>query len=157
MMHLIAVIDAARSARLEQRLRTHGLSIAQHRALGWIRLSPGCTMSELSRGTFIDRTTLTRAIDQLVHKGHVRRDAEPKDRRKVLVWTTPAGETLLATGDEAIADINGAIAGALAATDLRTVNRLLRALIVRLIPDEDVRERLTQRVAVADADKDTSS
>jgi DNA-binding MarR family transcriptional regulator len=150
MMHLIAVIDAARSAVLEQRLRANGLSIAKHRALGWIGLSPGCTMSELSRGTFIDRTTLTRSIDQLVSEGHVRREAEPKDRRKVVIWRTPSGERLLSLGEEIIAEVNETIAGALELAEVRVINKALLGLIDRLVLDEDARDRLTARAESAE-------
>lgn len=147
MMHLIAVFDSARNARLEQGLRRAGLSLFQHRALGWIRLSPGCPMSELARGTFIDRTTLTRVVDQLAAAGLIERKSDAKDRRKVLVWPTRTGKRMVIVGDKVIGEINAEIAGVLPSEAVRSMNRCLLTLVDALIADVEVRAVLTGRPA----------
>lgn len=145
LMHLIAVIDAARAAKLDQGLRQSGLTLAKHRTMGWLRMSGGSSMSELARGTFTDRTTLTRVVDQLVADGYVKRDMAPGDRRKVMVALTPAGEAMNQVGDQVIEEINSLIADALEPDVVRVVNRGLLALIDAMVDDEEIRLSVTGR------------
>lgn len=52
------------------------------------------TPSALAEVTFRDRTTITRLIDQMVKKGMVTRMHDEKDRRRVLIKASEAGEAL---------------------------------------------------------------
>jgi len=84
-----------REATLDLELAPLGLTAARWRALGIIRRVERCSMSELSRYSTVDRTTLTRSVDQLVQEGLVDRHVPPKDRRMVILTLTPAGEEIL--------------------------------------------------------------
>lgn len=144
-MHLIAVIDAARSAELEKGLRACGLSVAKLRVLGVLALTDATSMTDLTRGTFYDRTTLTRVADQLIEQGCVERCSVPGDRRKVLLKLTPAGAAKRAEGDRLIEDVNAHVADVLDPDTTRATNRALLRLVEAFIPGESLRNTLTGR------------
>ena len=87
--------DAAFAAPLAEL----GLDLARWRALSTVRRIHGCTMSELADFTMVDRTTLTRTVDQLAAGGLIERLASPGDRRRVCLALTEEGA---ATFDQAL-------------------------------------------------------
>ena len=81
--HLFTVVARHREVRLEAELKRVGLNLSRHRALGVILALEPCTMSELAEYAAVDRTTLTRTVDQLVDAGLVERATPREDRRQV--------------------------------------------------------------------------
>lgn len=83
---------------------------------------------DLAQRLAIHTSDMTKLLDELAAQGHVTRDRDPADRRKVLVTVTPAGrDALAALIDEAEA-VQDAILAPLS-TDERT---LLHGLLLRL-------------------------
>src|SRR5262245_47305383 len=89
--HLFVVLTRHRDARQEKLLRPLGLNVSRHRALAVIAAFEPCTMGELSEFSCVDRTTMTRTVDQLVASGFVERATSASDRRNVLLALTSAG------------------------------------------------------------------
>ncbi|MGA0602049.1 MarR family winged helix-turn-helix transcriptional regulator [Caulobacter sp. KR2-114] len=83
-----------------------GLNINRLRTLSVIQRLNGCTMKDLARLTAIDRTTLTRAVDQLVEQGLVERSTPAGDRRKVQMCLSPEGEAFYREATQLIDDFN---------------------------------------------------
>src|ERR1700679_177025 len=79
--HLFAVVGRHREARLEAGLKPMGLHLTRYWALSVISGIGPCTMSELAGFTAVDRTTLTRTVDQLVETALVERTTPREDRR----------------------------------------------------------------------------
>ena len=92
--HLFAVVGRHREARLEAELKPIGLNLARHRALSVILALEPCTMSELAEYSAVDRTTLTRTVDQLVDAGLVERATPREDRRQVVLTLTDEGRRI---------------------------------------------------------------
>jgi DNA-binding MarR family transcriptional regulator len=69
--YLLQLAARLREAALERHLAPLGLTIARGHVLGVIRRLKACTMGELAFFTTIDRTTLTRIIDQFFAQGLV--------------------------------------------------------------------------------------
>ena len=145
LIHLIAVFDAVRSSELDKQLKTVGLSIAKDRTLGWLSVVPGSSMTDLARGTYIDRTTLTRVVDQLVADGHVGRETSPADRRKVLLWLRPSGKEQVKVGAKVTDAVNEMIGGVLDGEAIDATIRAVQALVRSAIADKDIRAVLTGR------------
>ena len=57
---------------------------------------PGQIQSELADRTVKDKTTITRILDRLEHKGLAERRRDPNDRRTQRLFLTPRGEAVLA-------------------------------------------------------------
>jgi DNA-binding MarR family transcriptional regulator len=53
------------------------------------------TLSEMSRHMALDPSTLVPAVDKLEQKGHLRRERDPRDRRRVPLALTDAGRAII--------------------------------------------------------------
>lgn len=135
LFYLLVAIGRLRDAQLEPGLQLLGLGLVRYRVLSVIGRVGACTMSELATFSSIDRTTLTRAIDQLLESDLVERLKNERDRRIVRVAITPAGEALRARA-EAFVSQHGHYLLADIPDDLqRQFVRLEQALVARLAPD----------------------
>jgi MarR family transcriptional regulator, lower aerobic nicotinate degradation pathway regulator len=145
LFHLFAVVSRHREARLDAALRRLGLSLSRHRALSIVSGIAPCTMSELSEFSAVDRTTLTRTVDQLVESGLVERATPREDRRQVVLTLTEAGRETCGRSMQAIFDVNRELAADMSDDERRAAVRMLQALLGRLAPDPALRERLLLR------------
>lgn len=100
--YYIYTIQAVNFAALNHALRPHGISVMFWRVLALLQESDGHNISHLSARLAIDRSNLSRIIDQLAHDGLIERRTPPHDRRNVLVRITPAGRRKV---DEAFPDV----------------------------------------------------
>ncbi len=82
LFHLFIVTARHRDARLDKALKPLGLNVSRHRALSVIALLEPCAMSALAEFSAVDRTTMTRTVDQLVAAG-TGRAADARRRRAV--------------------------------------------------------------------------
>ena len=71
-----------------------GVTTSQAGAILAFPAKGGLTMNELSKAVNLDISTMTRMVDQLVEKGLVERQTDPKDRRVVRVGLTENGAEL---------------------------------------------------------------
>ena len=138
--HLIAAIYRFRDAALNTALRDLGLNVGRYRVLGVLSRFGVCTMTELSRFTAIDRTTLTRIADQLVIAGHVERHTNPKDRRHVKLELTESGLDAYRRGLSVVLRSNARLMRDIADKDARKAARLLQAMVSNLAPDTSTRD-----------------
>ncbi len=143
--HLFAVVGRHREARLEAELKRMGLSLSRHRALGVLFAIEPCTMSELAEYSAVDRTTMTRTVDQLVDAGLVERTTPREDRRQVVLNLTDEGRRLCRRSLQAVYRVNRALLEDLVEPEQRVVARALEAFLHRLVDDPDLRRRLTLR------------
>jgi MarR family transcriptional regulator, lower aerobic nicotinate degradation pathway regulator len=67
----------------------------QFAALSAIRAFPGMDQMALSRVIAFDRSTIQDVVVRVVKRGWVRRDADPEDRRRRVLFLTQAGEEVL--------------------------------------------------------------
>jgi DNA-binding MarR family transcriptional regulator len=89
-------VEQQRRALLSELLLPHELNLGQWIALCELARSGACTMTELAQACAVDRTSLTRTIDNLVARGLVVRSTPPNDRRTVRVEASPDGGRLAA-------------------------------------------------------------
>lgn len=147
LIHMMAVVEAARTSLVDRRLKAVGLTTPAIRTLAWIKASPGATMSELAAGVFTDRTTLTRTVDMLVREGLARRAGDATDRRKVALELTDTGAEVCRIGHDLIDEVSLGMAGLLDPDTLRQVNRALLKVHKVFVEDERIRDIHTGRKA----------
>ena len=155
MVHLLTVITRYRDAQLERILRPLGLSVARHRALLVVQQLGPCTMTELADFSIVERTTLTRTVDQLVEEGLVTRVSRGADRRTVQLTVTQAGRELEDQATALIWRQNRIDLEGISDDEQRTLIRVAQRVVANLAPDAVARERaLTFRRPKATAGRD---
>jgi DNA-binding MarR family transcriptional regulator len=136
--YLMAHASRRREAILAEQLHELGLTISNWRALAVLNRLGACTMSELAHLSAVDRTTLTRTIDQLVKQGLVERTPSAGDRRLVLLRLRPEGAELARRGSAESARLNERwIKGAPDEQQITAI-RALQTIVDNLIGDEQV-------------------
>ena len=144
LLHLLVAIDRQRDLRLEERMRPLGLTVPRYRAIGVIaRLAP-CTMSELADYSVVDRTTMTRIVDQLVAEGFAERGSTAADRRKVLLSLTPAGRDLYRQAVKIVVEINREAVAGIPDAAQDAVVRAEEVILRNLVLDPGLADRLMQ-------------
>jgi DNA-binding MarR family transcriptional regulator len=91
------VHETARLFRREflRRTRTLGLSLGQWQAISRLAMNEGVNQARLADMLEMQPITVARLIDKMVAGGWVERRADPRDRRAVQLYLTPAAEPLL--------------------------------------------------------------
>jgi DNA-binding MarR family transcriptional regulator len=142
LFHLFIVLSRHRDAQLDRGLRPLGLNVSRHRAISVIASFEPCTMGELSEFSCVDRTTMTRTVDQLVSDGWVERTASPSDRRQVLLVLTEQGRGVYREARGVIVRINKETAEGVTEEQRRAMIRAQRAMIGNLINDAEATDRI---------------
>lgn len=140
--YLLFQAGRQRDLHFARALSEAGLNIDRWRTLAIIRRIGDCTMKELALYSTVDRTTLTRAVDQLVEQGVVERTTPNRDRRKVNLRLSPAGEELYAKAVVLLLRDNASILDGVDEALLRNATRLLQQSVRRMIVNEDEADAL---------------
>jgi len=119
-----------------------GPTLQRWRALAVIGRIENCSMKDLALYTGVDRTTLTRTVDQLVGEKLVERWSSPRDRRRVNLSLSPEGEALCASAIAPLMAGNRALLSGLDEASLRTTARVLQHIVRKALGDPLTAERL---------------
>jgi len=78
---------------LRGKLRSHepSWSLPQLHALGYVRLNPGTSLSELAGYLGIGLPTASTLVSRLVNAGYLQREEDPAERRRVSLSLTDIG------------------------------------------------------------------
>jgi len=79
-----------------------GLSLVAYTLLSEICLTPGVRAADLSAHFGLDKSTLSRQLEQLISAGLLRREGERPGRRGSVLALTPAGQQHLAAAAQAV-------------------------------------------------------
>lgn len=119
----------------EAALKPLGISSMQWRVLVAIYRIGECTMNQLAARSAVDRTTLTRMVDQLVGMGLVTRSTPPEDRRQVRIAQTDAGARIMDEGWALVSAGQHRVVDGMDAAKLREAIRVMQSVVVRLAED----------------------
>ena len=106
LLHLLAAISRYRDVALDHALAPLDLTVARYRALNAIVIFQPCLMGELAEFIGVDRTTMTRTVDQLVAGELVERRTPVSDRRQVELTATAAGRKAVSDARPIVFDLN---------------------------------------------------
>lgn len=95
-----AVVQVAahvmRDFRDEVRRRpTHGLTLTQLKALGYLKSGAGASLTDVAEYIGLGAPTVSKVIDELVQQEMVGRETSAHDRRRVTLRITPRGRAAL--------------------------------------------------------------
>ena len=123
---------------IERALEPTDLNHNHWRSLAIIRRLGSCSMKTLARFSTVDRTTLTRSVDQLVARGYVTRHTPEGDRRRVDLSITDEGEATYMQAVEIIKSSNRAGLLEVDEEGLRDVARTLQRVLNVIVDDEEL-------------------
>ena len=134
------VFQAARQRDVfcDRVLKPIGLNVAQWRSLAIIRRLEVCTMTALARYSTVERTTLTRAVDQLVGRGFVVRAVPERDRRQVTLALTDEGEAIYRQAVAILLSRNEAVISGIDPKRLSDAVQVLGVTLERLVGGGEV-------------------
>ncbi len=148
--HLFSVMGRHREAVVDEALKPLDLNLSRHRALSVVQRLEPCPMTQLAEYTAIDRTTLTRTVDQLVSAGLVERSTPRTDRRQVLLTLTEKGRATCKLSQSVVMKINRGLVDGLPEGRQREVARAFEHIVGNLVDDVALRDRLLLRDVIED-------
>jgi DNA-binding MarR family transcriptional regulator len=117
-----------RHVRTEMRRQgDHALSVPQFRALAFVGRNPGVALAGVAEHLGVTPATASAAVERLVRRGLLSREAHPDERRRVVLTLTAAGGRLL---DRARASTRRKIADLLAGLSVEQLRRVAAGLEV---------------------------
>jgi DNA-binding MarR family transcriptional regulator len=140
--YLFHQLAAQGDARFTHGLRPGGLSMTQWRSLAGVAYAGPCAMKELALFTAVDRTTLTRVVDQLVRDGLVVRSGAASDRRQVMLTVTEEGRELFRRAAAEIEVINQRALAGVPREQQRELARALAAILRNAAPSGEIADIL---------------
>lgn len=132
LLYLMAAASDRASAGFHAHVRKQGLRVPEWRVLACLSDDDGAMITRLADFAMIEQSRLTRIVDGMADKGWVTRAPDEKDKRRVRVWLTPAGQRL---AQGLVADAGrheAALLGALEGSDAARLKVVLRALLTKL-------------------------
>ena len=135
-------IARQRDLFFDQAVTDTGLNLHRWRTLAVIRRIENCSMKDLALYRAIDRTTLTRAVDQLVAQGLVERWSPSRDRRRVNVALSAKGEEVYSAAVATLLRQNAAMLQGVDDETLRATVRVLQQVVRNLVADPLSAEKL---------------
>lgn len=113
------------------------LTIAKWRILSTLARLGRCSMGQVADFCVIDRTTLTRTMDQLVTVGYVERVSDARDRRQTLLDLTSPGRCAYEAAVSAVIEFNKKALQGIDPDDIQALGRVLRKVVRNVIDDGD--------------------
>ena len=95
LLYLLAAASEGASAQFHATVRKAGLRVPEWRVLACLHDSDGAMITQLARLALVEQSRLTRIIMQMEERGLVVRQNDPRDGRRVRVFLTPDGRSMV--------------------------------------------------------------
>lgn len=117
--------------QVNRQLSLEGVSLEQWRALKVISEQAGLTMRELARNLAQNNPTLTKIVDKMVSEALVYRLPDQEDRRKVRLFISDKGKSVLTQQDERVVEHQGKMETVYGAAQTQQLKEMLELLITQ--------------------------
>lgn len=97
LLYLLARASALVSGQFHDRLKPHGLDVAEWRILATLSDGDGMTIGDLTGIVMFRQPTLSKIIDRMESEGLVRRSRDDRDRRQIRIHITAEGRKKVRT------------------------------------------------------------
>lgn len=141
-VYLLYQLQRRREFSIAEALDAAGLPLAIWRMLLALQHMQPCTMNALARYTTVERTALTRVLDQMVQQDLALRTTPPEDRRQVLVSLTGPGLEAFEKGRGIVTRWNRKALGGMSPERLETLRETLSEFLHNVIPDPELAEEV---------------
>lgn len=127
--YLISMAHRLQVQMLQERLKAHGITIAQWYALVELWCGDGLTQKDLAERIVLAPATVTRTLDRMERDGLVRRERSSEDRRAVHVYLTERAIALLEVLPPKVMEVRDMSVEGIAEEDLDHLRTVLRKII----------------------------
>ena len=127
--YLVNYAARAFGRELSPRLAAHGSRMGQWAVLMFLWARDGQTQRELSRRVAIEDATMVRTLDRMERDGLVRRERNPRDRRRINIFLTEKGWAMRDTLVPEAIEGNRSASRRLSGDEQRQLLDLLRRVI----------------------------
>lgn len=103
LLNALATLNRKLALDFHWNLSNPRLNRTHCKALMLLHFEQGCSMTHCSERLNLEKGSVTSVIHFLIRSGYVRREPDPRDRRRVLLVLTPEGEELFKQLKEQIA------------------------------------------------------
>ena len=126
--YLLSEAERSLSRQLAAGLAAEGVTIEQGRILRALSDGHGHSMTDLAEAVLMPHPTLTKAVDRLVEDALVYRRQDTADRRRVAVYLSDLGRSLVARLDRRADEHHAEVEAAFGAARTERLMRELEAL-----------------------------
>lgn len=138
LLYLIKQVELAARARLEDIVRSAGLTALQYTALTVLERNENMTSAKLARNSFVTAQSMADMIAILENRGLIERRRDVSDRRRLLVALTPAGRALLDQYREAVTDLESSMVAGLSPAEVTGLRQELHTCHANLAAAQHV-------------------
>ncbi|GAA1910823.1 MarR family winged helix-turn-helix transcriptional regulator [Williamsia serinedens] len=135
--YLLKEASAALRAAMEDVLRPLGMTITQYSCMELLAQRPGLSNSDLARGAFVTRQSMSVLLQALDRDGLVARADQPDVGRALPTRLTPAGRRRLDKASAAVRSVEVRMLGDLSDAERDQAVRLLRTMVRSLTTEAD--------------------
>jgi DNA-binding MarR family transcriptional regulator len=127
--YLIGRLDRIVRRALEERLRSHGVTLLGYTALTVLAVRPGLSNAQLARRSFMTPQGMNQAIAVLAERGLVQRSPYQDNRRKQRIDLTDRGRRVVAECSAVVEEYEQELLRALGPEAREQLNVLLREVV----------------------------
>ncbi|MGB3733288.1 MarR family winged helix-turn-helix transcriptional regulator [Microbacterium sp.] len=117
---------------METVLRPMGLTVTQYSCLELLAQRPGLSNSELARGAFVTRQSMSVLLQAMEHDGYVTRAVEAPVGRALPTLLTPRGREVLHAASAAVRSVEKRMLSGMTAAQQAAALTSLRSMIAGL-------------------------
>lgn len=130
--YLLKEASSALRQAMEEVLRPLGMTITHYSCLELLAQRPGLSNSELARGAFVTRQSMSVLLQALERDGVVVRPAQAAVGKALPTRLTPRGERILAEASAAVRSVETRMLSGFDQKELDEARRALRSMITSL-------------------------
>ncbi|MBB2944326.1 MarR family winged helix-turn-helix transcriptional regulator [Actinoplanes sp. CA-015351] len=105
LLYLVKQLELAVRARLDELVRSAGITALQYTALTVLERHDGLSAAQLARDSFVTAQSMADMVRALESRGLIRRERNAGNRRELLIRLTPEGRALLAAVAEPVHEL----------------------------------------------------
>lgn len=132
--YLLKQAASALRAAMEEVLRPLGMTITHYSCLELLAQRPGLSNSDLARGAFVTRQSMSVVLQSLERDGFVSRSEEAPIGRALPTRLTPTGRRRLAEASSAVRSVEKRMLAGMSADEQSAARRALQSMVASLHP-----------------------
>lgn len=131
-IYLVKRLQLVLQALVDTALRPFEVTPLQYTIMYVLQSTGSQTSASLARNAFLTPQTMHQVVINLVNRGFVTRNPNPRSKRSLLIWLTPAGEDILARCSPAIVELENTLMASLSPGEQALFREILQSGIAAM-------------------------